>query len=166
MPSHPYAKNVGTCLRWLRAAWKCWDVSGIPRLAAKNVGTCLGWDVKCWDVSGISTGGLQNVGTCLGWPGVENQGSKLSVRLWDDSNCRYVSDREKCRYVSGMKQLSPRLWDGAAPEKCRYVSGMDMPSRPRPEARRGAGWELVLHSTGLEITCHPPSKFELTTRGK
>ena len=63
----------------------------------------------------------------------------MSVRLWDDSNCRYVSDREKCRYVSGMKQLSPRLWDGAAPEKCRYVSGMGLGPRCGAEAGRGLG---------------------------
>ena len=63
----------------------------------------------------------------------------MSVRLWDDSNCRYVSDREKCRYVSGMKQLSPRLWDGAAPEKCRYVSGMGLGPRCDAEAGRGLG---------------------------
>ena len=38
-----------------------------------------------------------------------------------------------------MKQLSPRLWDGAAPEKCRYVSGMVPGTRPGPEAGRGLG---------------------------
>ena len=139
MPSHPYAKMLGRVSDGSGRHGNVGTSLGSPDWQPKNVGTCLGWDVKCWDVSGISTGGLQNVGTCLGWPGVKNQGSKMSVRLRDDSNCRYVSDREKCRYVSGMKQLSPRLWDGAAPEKCRYVSGMETPTRGRAEAGRGEG---------------------------
>ena len=120
-------------------------------MKGKGLGPCRPTLVQiCWDVSQIAPGGMEmmgrlsdppigskNVGTSLRWPDVEKQRSKMLGRLWDDSKCWYVSDREKCWHVSGMEQMLARLWDGAASGKCWYVSGMETLNAGGDEAVKG-----------------------------